>query len=237
MRYENVVSGNFIKRPNRFVAEVMIDGEPVTVHVKNTGRCRELLRAGAVVYLEDFRGRMGSRKMRYSLIAVDKPSDNGIMTVNMDSQAPNKAVLEALRDERFRPEGMGRLKVIRPETVFGGSRFDFYLEDEEGRKAFMEVKGVTLEYGGHASFPDAPTERGTRHLRELILAREEGYEAYILFVIQMKPMKDICPNEEHDPEFAKALREAAAKGVRVMALDCKVTPGSMILDEPVKVIL
>ena len=237
MRYENIVKGKFIRRPNRFIAEVEIDGRITRVHVKNTGRCRELLREGATVYLEDFHGRMGNRKMRYSLISVDKPTSGGIMTVNMDSQAPNKAAGEALREGRIHLKGMDELSLIRPETGYRDSRFDFYLEDVSGNKGFMEVKGVTLEKDGHASFPDAPTERGARHVRELMAALDEGYKAYILFVIQMKPMKDMSPNEEHDPDFAEALRAAAYKGVEVIAMDCKVRPDSMVIDEVVKVVL
>ena len=237
MRYERIAEGKFIERPNRFVARVEIDGKPETVHVKNTGRCRELLQTGATVYLEDFEGRMGSRKMRYSLVAVDKVTDRGVMTVNMDSQAPNKAAYEALKEGRIPLEGMGNLTLIRPETKYGDSRFDFYLEDDLGNRAFVEVKGVTLEYGGHASFPDAPTERGARHVRELASALKEGYRAYILFVIQMKPIYDIRPNEEHDPLFSEELRKAVSEGVRAVAVDCLVTPDSLRTDEEVKVII
>ena len=235
MKYEKIVTGKFIERPNRFVARVEIEGKPETVHVKNTGRCRELLQPGATVYLEDFRDRMGSRKMRYSLVAVDKVTEWGIMTVNMDSQAPNKVALEAFRERRIVPPGMDELKVIKPETKFGDSRFDFYLEDISGNRAFVEVKGVTLEFGGHASFPDAPTERGARHVRELIKALEKGYKSYILFVVQMRPIMDICPNEEHDPVFAEALREAGRRGVGIMAYDCKVTADTLTIGEKVKV--
>ncbi len=237
MRYERIAEGKFIERPNRFVAKVEIDGKTETVHVKNTGRCRELLQTGATVYLEDFQGRMGSRKMRYSLVAVDKVTDRGVMTVNMDSQAPNKVAHEALKEGRIPLEGMGNLTLIRPETKYGDSRFDFYLEDDLGNRAFVEVKGVTLEYDGHASFPDAPTERGARHVRELASALKEGYKAYILFVIQMKPIHDIRPNEEHDPVFSEELRKAVSEGVRAVAVDCLVTPDSLRTDEEVKVII
>lgn len=237
MRYERIAEGKFIERPNRFVAKVEIDGKTETVHVKNTGRCRELLQTGATVYLEDFEGRMGSRKMRWSLVAVDKVTDRGVMTVNMDSQAPNKVAHEALKEGRIPLEGMGNLTLIRPETKYGDSRFDFYLEDDLGNRAFVEVKGVTLEYDGHASFPDAPTERGARHVRELASALKEGYKAYILFVIQMKPIYDIRPNEEHDPVFSEELRKAVSEGVRAVAVDCLVTPDSLRTDEEVKVII
>lgn len=283
--------GKFIRRPNRFIAEVEIDGSIETVHVKNTGRLGEILKEGVIVYMEDFEGRMGSRKMRYSLVAAEKevapeivqkiftqppataevapeiaqkifaqppadkegvaiPADNpttpataevpsapNTMTVNVDSQAPNKVVLEALREGRIRLEGLDKLKLIRPETKYGDSRFDFYLEDVSGRRAFAEVKGVTLEFDGHASFPDAPTERGARHLRELIKAKAEGYLAYVIFVIQMKPMLDFSPNEEHDPVFSRALREADKSGVGIVAYDCKVTADSLVTDKQIKIVL
>ena len=265
--------GKFIRRPNRFIAEVEIDGSIETVHVKNTGRLGEILKEGVTVYMEDFEGRMGSRKMRYSLVAAEKevapeiaqkifaqppadkegvaiPADNpttpataevpsapNTMTVNVDSQAPNKVVLEALREGRIRLEGLDELKLIRPETKYGDSRFDFYLEDVSGRRAFAEVKGVTLEFDGHASFPDAPTERGARHLRELMKAKAEGYLAYVIFVIQMKPMLDFSPNEEHDPVFSRALREADKSGVRIVAYDCKVTADSLVTDKQIKIVL
>lgn len=268
--------GKFIRRPNRFIAEVEIDGSIETVHVKNTGRLGEILKEGVTVYMEDFEGRMGSRKMRYSLVAAEKevapeivqkiftqppataevapeiaqkifaqpPADTAettsapnTMTVNVDSQAPNKVVLEALREGRIRLEGLDELKLIRPETKYGDSRFDFYLEDVFGRRAFAEVKGVTLEFDGHASFPDAPTERGARHLRELMKAKAEGYLAYVIFVIQMKPMLDFSPNEEHDPVFSRALREADKSGVRIVAYDCKVTADSLVTDKQIKIVL
>lgn len=237
MRYKKTVSGKFIKRPNRFIAEVEISGERVLSHVKNTGRLRELLKEGATVYLEDFEGRMGTRKMRYSLIGADKEMSGETRHVNCDSQAPNKVAGEAFSSGYLIPDGMDRLTLIRPETVYGDSRFDFYLEDISGNRAFVEVKGVTLEHDGHASFPDAPTERGTKHIRELIRACEEGYRAYILFVIQMKGISDLSPNDDHDPAFSEALREAAKKGVGVMAYDCIADVDSLDIDERVKVLL
>ncbi|MDO4552522.1 MAG: DNA/RNA nuclease SfsA, partial [Bacillota bacterium] len=191
MKYGRVQQGVFLDRPNRFIAHVEIDGRPETVHVKNTGRCRELLVPGAVVFLEDSREagppvREG-RKTRYSLVAVQK----GERLINMDAQAPNKAAGEALRDGRLVLPGLeGGLSLLKPETVFGGSRFDFYAEgraaDLSPRRLFLEVKGVTLEEEGMARFPDAPTERGVRHIQELRAAMEQGWGACLLFVIQMR---------------------------------------------------
>ena len=170
MRYEKIIKAVFIERPNRFIAICRVGNEAIKVHVKNTGRCRELLITGAVVYLEDFEGRMGSRKMRYSLIGVEKVTEGGILMINMDSQAPNKAVSEALSDGTIKLPGMEESLSVKAEKTFGHSRFDFYAEDDGGHKAFIEVKGVTLEDSGIASFPDAPTERGVKHVRELIRA-------------------------------------------------------------------
>ena len=240
MRYEKIVKAGFLGRDNRFVAEVMLpDGTKQKVHVKNTGRCRELLVEGAAVYLEDFADRMGKRKMRYDLVTVVKETPAGTLMVNMDSQAPNKVVREALENGVLSAPGalpgMGRLALVQGEKTFGDSRFDFYLEDEEGRKAFMEVKGVTLEEDGLASFPDAPTERGRKHLGTLEKALEEGYLAFVLFVIQMRPMKSVAPNDDHDPAFGEALRKAAEKGVKVLAYDCLVEEDSLVLNDPVTV--
>lgn len=260
MKYEKIVKGKFIDRPNRFIAKVELvpegrdceaGGEVVLAHVKNTGRCRELLVPGAAIYMEDFRDRMGTRKLAYSLIGVEKAAEKPeesdgsggqkmlmvkkTLMVNMDSQAPNKVVAEALKDGTLRLPAMGRLTVIRPEKTYGDSRFDFYLEDEQGQKAFMEVKGVTLENHGIACFPDAPTERGVKHIHELIRARREGYQTYILFVIQMEGMKEFRPNDKTHPEFGQALRQAAAEGVFVLAWECHVTEDSLSLARPVNV--
>lgn len=232
MKYEKIVKANFIERENRFVGRVLLkDGREAKVHVKNTGRCRELLVPGCTVYLEDFAGRMGSRKMQYSLIAVEK----GSLLINMDSQAPNKVVQEALENGSLRLPGMGDLSVIRPETKFGRSRFDFYVEAAPQAKAFIEVKGVTLEENGFARFPDAPTERGLKHINELIEAAKEGYGAYIIFVIQMKGMHTFGPNYYTQPEFGQALAKAEKAGVKILAHDCKVTPDSLVLDAPVDI--
>ncbi len=227
MRYEKIIEGNFISRPNRFVAKVEIDGEKQTAHVKNTGRCRELLVPGCTVYLEDHEGRMGSRKYRYSLIAVRKETAAGPLYINMDSQAPNKVAAEALKDGRINIPGMSKLTVIKPESTFGNSRFDFYIEDRDGRKGFIEVKGCTLENEGIASFPDAPTERGVKHIEELILAKEQGYTATLLFIVQMKGMKYIRPNDETHPAFGNALRKASETGVNVIAYECEVKPDEL----------
>ena len=226
MRYkENIVQGKFLARPNRFIAHIEIDGSTEICHVKNTGRCRELLQPGATVYCADCL--CPTRKTRYDLIAVEK----GNRLINMDSQAPNAAVGEWLRQG-----GLGHIENIKPETTFGDSRFDFsFIKD--GRLCFLEVKGVTLENDGICAFPDAPTTRGAKHLRELSRLCREGYGAYVLFVIQMQDVKFLHPNDATDPEFGKALREAAKAGVEILSYDCAVTPGTMNLRNPVNVVL
>ena len=216
MKYENIVKGRFEERPNRFVAYVEIEGRREKVHVKNTGRCRELLLPGATVYLE--RSGNPGRSTAYDLVAVEK---QGRM-VNMDSQAPNRAVLEWLWEKQLFPD----LVSVRPETTYGSSRIDFYIETAS-EKIFMEVKGVTLEEDGEARFPDAPSQRAVKHVEELVRARQEGYEACVLFVIQMKGVSHLIPNAVTHPEFAEALRQAAGAGVRVLAYDCRVTPDSL----------
>ncbi len=223
MRYAQVKQGRFLSRPNRFIAHVEMDGETEICHVKNTGRCRELLVPGAAVWCAV--AESPKRKTAFDLIAVEK----GPYLVNMDSQAPNQAVGEWLR-----AGGMGKAEVVLPERRFHDSRFDFYLE-RDGKPMFLEVKGVTLEEDGVCRFPDAPTQRGARHLRELILAKQQGYDAAVLFVIQMAPMRYLAPNNATDPEFGKALREAAASGVSVLAVDCTVTPDTMTIGNPVEV--
>lgn len=224
MKYEEIVEGRFLDRPNRFIAHVKIDGVVETVHVKNTGRCRELLKPGATVYLE--KGQNPERKTPYDLVAVKK----GDILFNMDSQAPNKVVGEWLRESGF----FADLELLCPEKTFGNSRFDFYGETKD-RKFFMEVKGVTLEEDGILRFPDAPSERAVKHLEELIEAKKQGYDAYVMFVIQMKGATYFAPHWEMHPDFASALEKAAHLGVKVLAYDCKVTPDSMTLDQPVKV--
>lgn len=224
MQYRSVKKGIFRARPNRFIAHVEIDGAVEVVHVKNTGRCRELLVPGATVYLEESDN--PARKTRYDLIAVEK----GDLLVNMDAQAPNKVFQEWAEADGFLPG----LTLLRPETTWGSSRFDFYWEAGE-RRGFVEVKGVTLEDDGHARFPDAPTERGVKHLEELIRCQGEGYEAAVCFVIQMEGMKDFAPNDVTHPAFGEALRKAAEAGVRVLAQECRVTPETLTMAGPVKV--
>ena len=225
MEYSSMVPGIFRSRPNRFLAKVEIGGVPETVHVKNTGRCRELLVPGARVYCQKSDNPM--RKTQYDLISVEK---NGRL-INMDSQAPNAAAGEWLRSG-----GLGEITGLRAETVHGDSRFDFSFI-KEGRQCFLEVKGCTLETDGICAFPDAPTQRGTRHLQGLARATGEGYGAYVLFVIQMENVCSIHPNDDTDPAFGKALREAAKAGVTVLAMDCHVTENSMTIRQAVPVIL
>ena len=228
MKYQKIVKAQFISRPNRFVANVDINGKECSVHVKNTGRCRELLVPGCTVYLEDHAEHMGSRKMRYSLVAVKKERTHGPLMINMDSQAPNIVVREAFETGMISIPALGQLTKIKPETVYGNSRFDFYLEGTKG-KGFVEVKGCTLEENNIASFPDAPTERGVKHIEELIEAKKNGYYAGILFVIQMEGMKYIRPNDATHPAFGEALRRASASGVEILAYDCKVTEDTLTI--------
>ena len=233
MKYNNIKQGNFLDRPNRFIAIVEVDGSVENAHVKNTGRCRELLIPGAQVYLEDFEGRMGNRKMRYSLIKVQK----GNQLVNIDSQAPNITVREALFSGRLQLPDMGPLTLVKGEHKFGNSRLDFYVEDSARKKGLIEVKGVTLEVDGIAKFPDAPTERGIKHIEELIGAASDGYNVYIIFVIQMKGITAMMPNDDTHKAFGDALRTAAARGVHVLAYDCIVTEDGLDIDSSVPVIL
>lgn len=226
MKYEKIKKAVFIKRLNRFVALCNIDGEETLCHVKNTGRCKELLVEGAECFLEESSNK--ERKYKYSLVTVRK----GERLVNMDSQAPNKAAFEWLREGKL----FSDVKNIKAEKTFGNSRFDFYFEHGD-KKAFLEVKGVTLERDGKVLFPDAPTERGTKHLNELCLCIDEGYESYVLFVVQMKNVKSFSPNGETDPAFKKALIRAKEKGVKVLAYDCLVTEKEMIIKDEVSVIL
>lgn len=232
MKYRNIVKGVFLSRPNRFIAKVLVDGSEETVHVKNTGRCRELLQSGVTVYLE--KSSNPNRKTAFDLVAVEKRREGKTdLLVNMDSQIPNAAAFEWLSGEN--PLFSKNAK-IRREVTFGDSRFDLYVEDGE-RKAFVEVKGVTLEFDGLALFPDAPTERGVKHIMELIKAKETGYETYLLFVIQMKEILAFAPHREMHPDFAEALRYAADKGVNIIAMDCIVTEDSMVIDKEVEVLL
>ena len=215
MRYSNMVPGTFLARPNRFIAHVEIGGQTEVVHVKNTGRCRELLPMGAEVWCQISNN--PSRKTKFDLITVRK----GMRLINMDSQAPNIAAKEWLLSG-----GLGEITDLQAEYTHGDSRFDFsFLKD--GKRCFLEVKGVTLETDGICAFPDAPTERGAKHLRGLTRAVQEGYGGYVLFVIQMADVKYLLPNDTTDPNFGAALREAAAAGVQVLAVDCTVTVDTM----------
>lgn len=233
MKYDNICKGKFIERPNRFIAVVEIDGKTEKAHVKNTGRCKELLVPGATVYLEDFYGRMGTRKMRYSLTGVEK----GDILINMDSQAPNKVCEEAILSGFLQLPGMGALVDVKREKTYGGSRFDFRVEDENGQIGWLEVKGVTLEEDGVVRFPDAPTERGVKHVEELISAVRDGYNGYVLFVIQMPDVSRFEPNDETHQAFGDALRRADKAGVHIMAWNCFVGKDMLTLKEPVKIAL
>ena len=223
MRYGKMVKGTFLERPNRFIAKVEIGGAVETVHVKNTGRCRELLPPGAEVWCQVAED--PKRKTKFDLITVRK----GERLINMDSQVPNAAAEEWLLSG-----GLGELSELRRETFHGDSRFDFsFLKD--GKRHFLEVKGVTLETDGVCAFPDAPTERGLKHLRGLLEAVKEGHGAWVFFVIQMADVKYLRPHGERDPAFAEALREAAAGGVNVLAMDCAVTEDTMVIRKAVPV--
>ena len=225
MHYNNMTPGIFLKRPNRFIAHIQIDGKEEICHVKNTGRCRELLPAGANVWCQ--RSDNPARKTQFDLITVQK----GSRLINMDSQAPNAAAKEWLLSG-----GLGKIDDLRAETVHGDSRFDFSFY-KDGKCCFLEVKGVTLENDGVCAFPDAPTERGTKHLQGLTRAAREGYGAYVLFVIQMADVQYLHPNDATDPAFGKALREAAASNVQLLAMDCDITPDSMVIRQPVTLCL
>lgn len=223
MHYNNMAEGVFLRRPNRFLAYVEIQGREEVCHVKNTGRCRELLVPGAKVWCQVSDN--PNRKTKFDLIAVEK----GKRLINMDSQAPNKAAMEWLLSG-----GLGEITNLRPETVHGDSRFDFSFV-KEGRLCFLEVKGVTLENEGICAFPDAPTLRGTKHLQGLSQAVKDGFGAYVLFVIQMEEVKYLHANEKTDPAFANALRQAARDGVEVLAVQCRIQPEDMVITCPVEV--
>ena len=225
MKYANMMHGKFLARPNRFIAHVQIDEQTEVVHVKNTGRCRELLPVGAEVWCQ--KSGNPSRKTKYDLITVRK----GSRLINMDSQAPNLAAKEWLA-----AGGLGSIDSLRAETKHGDSRFDFSFT-KDGKQCFLEVKGCTLETEGVCAFPDAPTERGAKHLRGLTEAVKDGYGGYVLFVIQMEDVKYLHPNDATDPEFGRALREAAANGVEVLAVNCHVTVDEMVIRNFVPVTL
>ncbi|RBP67333.1 sugar fermentation stimulation protein A [Alkalibaculum bacchi] len=223
MKYKNIVEGEFISRPNRFIAHVKINDKIEICHVKNTGRCKELLIKGATVYLEHSDN--PNRKTAYSLIAVQK----GHRLINIDSQAPNKVLHEGLLNKTIVLPNFEEIIEIRPERVYQKSRFDFYIENNN-KKAFIEVKGVTLEEDGIVKFPDAPTERGLKHVYELVQALEDGYMAYIVFVIQMNDVKYFTPNDSTQKEFGEALQYAQNKGVQILAYESDVEPDSLKLN-------
>ncbi len=225
MFYKNMVPGRFLARPNRFISHVEIDGQVEVCHVKNTGRCRELLIPGTQVWCQ--KSDNPARKTQYDLICIQK----GSRIINMDSQAPNAAAKEWLLQG-----GLGEIEDLKPESFHGSSRFDFSFK-KGGKPCLLEVKGVTLENDGVCAFPDAPTERGARHLRHLAQASRDGYDCFVLFVIQMTDVAYLHPNDATDPNFGAALREAAAAGVTVLAMDCLVTEQSMTIQNPVSVVL
>ena len=224
MQYNHMIRGYFMERPNRFIAKVEIDGSVETVHVKNTGRCKELLTKGACVWLE--KSDNTERSTAYDLVAVEK----GTRLINMDSQAPNKAVGEWLLEGKLFSDYV----LVHPETTYGNSRFDFYVETPS-EKIFLEVKGVTLEEDGVVRFPDAPSDRAVKHVEELIQAKRDGYRVFVLFVVQMEGVRYFIPNYDTHREFAAALCKAAEAGVEILAFDCLVTPDSMRINRPVPV--
>lgn len=226
MIYQNIKKAVFLNRPNRFIAMILIEGIEEVCHVKNTGRCKELLLANADILVEECIS--DSRKTKYDLIAVWK----GNRLINMDSSAPNKVFFEWLQQSSFFKD----IRFIKPESRFGNSRFDFYVE-ETNRRSYIEVKGVTLEENGIARFPDAPTERGVKHLNELIACKESGFDAYMVFIIQMKGVHHMEPNSKTHQAFTNALKDAKNAGVYILALDCFVTENSLAIADQVKVIL
>ena len=224
MKYENTKRAVFLDRPNRFIAHVDLNGQTETVHVKNTGRCKELLIPGTEVILEESVN--PARKTKYDLICVNKSG----RWINMDSQVPNKAAAEWIRAGRLFPEDV----TLKTEKVYGNSRFDIYVESP-CRKAFIEVKGVTLEENDIARFPDAPTQRGVKHVEELIRCQEDGYEAYLLFVIQMKGIREFEPNWSTHPQFGEVLQKAQNAGVHLLAYDCLIREDYIEIQDPVPI--
>lgn len=228
MEYKNIVSAAFKNRPNRFIAECVIDNEEVIVHVKNTGRCKELLIKNANVFLEYFPDTL--RKTKFDLISVYK----GERLINMDSQVPNKVVYEAVNGGKNILSLDNPITYIKMEQKYKQSRFDIYAESNNN-KIFIEVKGVTLEENNIAMFPDAPTERGIKHIHELVDAYENGYMAYIIFVIQMENVKYFTPNYKTHKEFGEALKYASSKGVKILAYDCIISKDSITLNNQVDI--
>ena len=230
MQYNKIKEASFLSRPNRFIAECLVNGEKQVCHVKNTGRCRELLVDGATVFLDEPIGK--ERKTKYDLVAVIKQTEKGEMLINMDSSAPNEACFEALKKGIIFPHATE----VKREFSIGNSRFDFRIAEGE-KVTYLEVKGVTLENDGTASFPDAPTERGVKHIEELIELKKQGFGAAILFVIQMKGILEFHPNDKTHKAFGDALRRASKAGVLILAYNSIVTPESMTIDSPVKITL
>ncbi|HJD34120.1 MAG TPA: A/G-specific adenine glycosylase [Candidatus Mediterraneibacter tabaqchaliae] len=230
MKYERISRALFLERPNRFIAYAELNGKKETIHVKNTGRCAELLRPGAAIYVQESDN--PERKTKWDLIAVEKETGSGKRLINMDSQIPNRVVQEWIEAGNLFPD----VSLVRPETTYGNSRFDLYVEAGE-RRIFIEIKGVTLEEDGVCRFPDAPSDRAVKHLEELIRAKKEGYEAYVFFVIQMKGVSYFTPNTDTHPAFAEALRRAKESGVEILAYDCSVAPDSIVVSEPVDAVL
>lgn len=226
---KNIFEGEFICRPNRFNAKVLLNDEEIIVHVPNTGRCREILKEGTKVFLREELN--PNRKTKYDLIAAMK----GNIFINIDSQVPNKVVHEALQNKKI--ENLKKYSKINREKTFGKSRFDFKLSTESDEIYYLEVKGVTLEEDGHCKFPDAPTERGTRHIMELIEAKKQGYGAGILFLIQLDNVCTFSPNDKTDIEFAKALRLAKDNGVDIMAYSCIVDKKMIEINKEIDIIL
>lgn len=226
---KNILKGKFISRPNRFNAKVLLNNEEIVVHVPNTGRCKEILKEGTTVFLREELN--PTRKTKYDLIAAMKEN----ILINIDSQIPNKVVYEALQNKKI--ENLNNYSKINREKTFGKSRFDFKLSTENDEIYYLEVKGVTLEHEGHCRFPDAPTERGARHIMELIEAKRQGYGAGILFLIQLNNVHKFSPNDETDIEFAKALRLAKENGVDIMAYNCIVDEKMIEINEKVEIIL
>lgn len=227
MRYERITQGSFLERPNRFLAYAELAGKKEVIHVKNTGRCAELLKPGAVIYVQESQN--PERKTKWDLIAVEK----GDRIINMDSQIPNRVVQEWIEEGNL----FENVRLVKPETTYCNSRFDLYVETGDKRKIFIEVKGVTLEENGVVRFPDAPSERAVKHLEELGHAVKEGYEAYVFFVIQMKGVRYFTPNRDTHPAFCDALKRAQAAGVHVLAYDCEVSADSIEVNEEVPVVL
>ncbi len=227
MNYTDIHEGVFLSRPNRFIAQVALHGKEETCHVKNTGRCKEILIPGTKVFLE--KAQNPNRKTAYDLVAAYK----GSTLINIDSQAPNKAFESYIAQGKFLPN----LSQYKREVTFGHSRFDFWLKEDKGQEHFIEVKGVTLEKQGVALFPDAPTQRGIKHLQTLIEAKEQGYQSHLVFIIQLKGVRHFIPNNETHPAFGKTLKLAKEQGVHLHGIDCIITPNTMVLDQPIPILL